>query len=152
MALLQGRYGKRGATAINPCEAGVTACQAYEIDLAAQALNTTDVAELGPLPPGATLVAATVIGEAIGAAITATVGLLTGEAGDPSNARALVGGTSNFITAGSINNTETAAARAACLNVPKPTQHQGIGLTVSGNIAAGAGKKVKVFVEYAYGL
>jgi len=136
MALLQGRYGKRGATAINPCEAGVTACQAYEIDLAAQALNTTDVAELGPLPPGATLVAATVIGEA----------------GDPSNARALVGGTSNFITAGSINNTETAAARAACLNVPKPTQHQGIGLTVSGNIAAGAGKKVKVFVEYAYGL
>lgn len=149
MALIQGRYGKRGATAINPCEAGVTASIVYELDMAAQAVNTTDVVELGPLPAKAQLIGATVIGTAVGA-ITATVGLLTGEAGDPLSTRALEGGASDFITAGNIDDTETAATRAACLGVAPSDTHRGVGCTISANEAAGAGKKIRVVLQYFY--
>ncbi len=150
MALIQGRHGKRGASAINPCEAGVTATSVYVLDLTSQAITAaSDVIELGPLPAKAQLISATVIGASVGA-ITATIGVLTGEAGDPLASRALAGGAGNVITAGSINDTETAATRAACLGVTPSDTHRGIGGTVSANIAAGAGKKIRVVIQYYY--
>lgn len=150
MSLIQGKYGKRGATAINPSEAGVVACVIYELDMAAQAVNTTDIVELGPFPAFAKLIDMTVLGVGVGA-ITATVGMLNGEAGNPDNARALVGGTSNVITAGSIAaSAEAPASKLACIKLPVAQDHRGIGVTLSANEAAGAGKKLYVTARYTY--
>ncbi len=150
MALIQGRHGKRGATAMNPNQAGVTATSVYELDLTSQAITAaSDVIELGPLPAKAQLISATIIGTGVGA-ITATIGVLTGEAGDPLSTRALAGGAGTVITAQSVNDTEATTTRAAALGVTPSDTHRGIGGTVSANIAAGAGKKLRLVLQYFY--
>ena len=149
--LIQGQHAKRGGTvAINPREAGNEVVVRYTIDVSAGVTAASDVLEFGPLPAFGKPVDATLISEGIGAALTATVGLLTGEASNADNARALVGGASNMLTAASINNTEVAATKLACMGVPAAQDHRGIGATVSGNITAGAGKKLHLVVKYIY--
>lgn len=150
--LIQGQHGKRGGTvAINPREAGNLVCVRYVIDLSAQAVvSASDVLEFGPLPAYGQLVELDLVSEAIGAALTATVGLLSGEASEKDDARALVGASTNFITAGSINNTQVPATLANCFKVAPMQAHRGIGATVSGDIAAGAGKKLWLVAKYMY--
>lgn len=150
--LIQGQHGKRGGTvAINPREAGNLVCVRYMLDLSAQAIvSASDVIEFGPLPAFGQMVDMTLVSEGIGAALTATVGLLTGEASEKDDTRALVGAAYNFLTAASINNTEVEATKLNCFKVAAAQAHRGIGATVSGDIAAGAGKKLWLVAKYMY--
>lgn len=150
MALKQGKFGGRGSEAINPREAGSVVAVVYEFDFTSVGYTAaSDVLELGPLPAYAKPINVVSIGEGLGAT-TATIGLLTGEAGNPDNARALAGASTNFLTAASVNDTEVAATKVNCLKVASAQSHRGIGATLAGNIAAGAGKKLRLLVEYIY--
>lgn len=149
MATYQGKSGKRGSQTINPSEAGIVAAVVYEFDLSTQGLAANDILEMGPLPARAFVSSVTVIGEGVGA-ITADVSLMTGEPGNPDPTRTLVGGTSQVLTAASINSTEATATRMACKNVPQSNYDRAWGVKVSGIIAAGAGKKITLIPHFYY--
>lgn len=150
MALKQGKFGGRGSEAINPREAGSVVAVVYEFDFTTVGYTAgADVLELGPLPAYGKPINVVSIGEGLGAT-TATIGLLTGEAGNPDNARALAGAATNFLTGASVNDTEVAATRKDCLKVTSAQSHRGIGATLAASVAAGSGKKLRVLVEYIY--
>lgn len=107
----------------------------------------TDVLELGFLPGGAQVIGATLIGEGLGA-FTADVGTMDGKAGENDDDRAL---TADLLFDGvSVNDNEAAAAVLTCLGIARVADHRGIGATLSGDVAAGAGKKITVVVQYIY--
>lgn len=108
---------------------------------------SSDVLELGFLPGGAQPVGATLIGEGLGA-ITADVGVLDGKAGESDDDRAL---TADLLFDGvSVDDNEAAAAKLTCLGVAKDSGHRGLGATLSGDVAAGAAKKITVVLEYIF--
>lgn len=107
----------------------------------------TDVLELGCLPGGAQVVSATLIGEGLGA-ITADIGTMDGKAGENDDSRAL---TTDLLFDGvSVNDNEAAATQLTCLGIARTPDHRGLGATLSGDVAAGAAKKLTVIVEYIF--
>lgn len=149
MATFQSRHALRQLPAVQAFAAGVTITQVFEFDFATQAfVAAADRIEMGMLPAGAQLVGATLIGTAGLGAITAGVGLMSGEFGSNDNARTV--GTQLF-AATSVNGTENNATRAACLAVAPSENHRSLGLTLSGNVAAGANRRVTLVVEYVFG-
>jgi hypothetical protein len=109
--------------------------------------SADDVLEIGFVPGGAQIVGATLIGEGLGA-ITADIGVLDGEAGEPDANRAL---TTDLIFDGvSVNDNEAPATVLDCLAVGRTNDHRGLGVTLSGNVTAGAGKKLTVVLHYVH--
>lgn len=148
MATHQSRHALRQLPAVQAFSAGVAIKQIFEFDMAAVSIvAASDRIELGMLPAGAQITEATVIGAGLGA-ITADVGIMSGEFGSNSDARTV--GNELFNDA-SVNSTEVNATRAACLAITPADTHRSIGATLSGNVAAGAGKKLKLVVEYVFG-
>ncbi|SDX73866.1 hypothetical protein [Roseicitreum antarcticum] len=106
----------------------------------------SDKLELAVLPADARLVSAELIGVGVGA-ITATMGLMSGEVGASDNART-VG--NQLLAAVSINDTAAKATTLACLNIAPSNVHRSIGVTLSGNVAAGSAKKITLVLEYVF--
>ncbi|WP_104019124.1 hypothetical protein [Roseovarius nitratireducens] len=107
----------------------------------------SDVLELGFLPGGAQVIGATLIGEGLGV-ITADIGTMDGKAGENDATRALT--TDLLFDAVSVNDAENAATVLNCLGIARAADHRGIGATLSGDVAAGAGKKITVVLQYIY--
>jgi hypothetical protein len=105
-----------------------------------------DKIELGLLPAGARPVRVQLLGEGVGA-ITADVGFMSGEPGDPSNARTV---DDNIIDGVSVNDAVAAAPLAALLAITPTETHRAIGAVLSGNVAAGASKRLTLVLEYTY--
>lgn len=125
---------------------GVICAAVLEYDFPVAFTASTDVLELGLVPGNTRVIGATIIGEGVGA-ITATVGLLTGEAGESDDDRELSG--TNIFTAQSVDDTEKAATKSECLAIERADIHRGLGMTLSGDVAAGAGK-ITVVLEYIF--
>ncbi len=154
MALKQSLVSTRKLAQPVSYEAGERMVAVIPIDITAAGIGAitaaADKIEVGYIPAGALLVGAELISEAIGAAITANVGLLTnsggGEFGAQDNTSAV--GT-QILSAASINNTAVKAATIGCINLGRDeTKHRAIGLSVSADIAAGAGKRLTLVLEY----
>lgn len=108
----------------------------------------TDILEIGLMPAHARVVGATVIGAGFGGAITADVGLMTGDQGANDDTRTLTG--TEFFNDADVNGAEANMARAAALAVTQSQTHRGIGVELSTNVTAGAGKKLTLVLEYVY--
>jgi hypothetical protein len=108
----------------------------------------TDILEIGLMPAHARVVGATVIGAGFGGAITADVGLMTGDQGANDDTRTLTG--TEFFNDADVNGAEANMARAAALAVTQSQTHRGIGVELSANVTAGAGKKLTLVLEYVY--
>jgi hypothetical protein len=154
MALKQSAVSTRKMAQPVAYAAGQRVTAVIPIDITAAGIGAvtavSDKIEVGYIPAGALLVGAELISEAIGAALTADVGLMTnssdGEFGNQSNS-STVG--SQILNDASINNTAVSAATIACVNLGRDeTKHRAIGITVSGDIAAGAGKRLTLVLEY----
>lgn len=147
MALFQSKAAQHGDAPI-ASQAGTIMAAVYTHSFATTGITTADKLELGPLPAGAQPIRATVIGEGLGA-ITADIGLMSGTAGEDDATRT-VG--DEFFDAISVNNNEAVTPVKTCLAISKAynatTTHRGIGVVFSGNIAAGAGKKITLLLEY----
>lgn len=108
----------------------------------------TDILELGLMPAHARVTGATVIGEGFGGAITADVGLMTGDQGLNDDTRALTG--TEFFNDANVNGNEVDMTAAAALAITKSQAHRGIGVELSVDVAAGASKKLTLVLEYVY--
>lgn len=148
MATLQTAHAKRQMPAVVAYQAGITITQVFTFDFTGQALvAAADRIELGMLPAGAQLIGLEAMAPAAIETVTATVGIMSGEFGDNSNARTVA---TPVISAGNIDGASAVATRAACLAVPPAETHRSIGLTLSANVAAGAGKTITVVAEYVF--
>lgn len=104
----------------------------------------SDKLEMGVLPAGARPVRASLIGEGLGA-ITADLGFMSGEWGSNDDTRT-VG--DELIDAESVNDAVAEAGLLACKNIAAAETHRALGVVLSGNVAAGAAKKLTLVLEY----
>jgi hypothetical protein len=115
---------------------------------ASAGLLAADKVDLGVLPAGARIVDAFLSADASLVTGNVTVGILAGEIGNLNDSRVL--GTEIF-NAVAITNAHTAIVRLAnpaALSLAAAANDRSIGLQVSANIIAGAGKIIRLFVEY----
>lgn len=147
--MLQQSPSADGRIAIpTPYASGLVTAAVFEHTLKSAYTAGADVIEMGVLPANARLISATIIGAGFTAGTTATVKVMTGPAGEKDDTRALTG--TALFAAQSVVNTEANAKKADCLALGLSETHRGIGLTLSANEAAAAGKKITLIAEYVY--
>ena len=144
MALFQTAAAKGLLATPSAYQAGILTTAVYEYVFDEDYATATDKIELGRLPADVQIVGATVIGAGLGA-VTADVGIMSGAPSDPDNDRT-VG--DELFDAQSVNNTEAAATLADCLAVARSDKHRAVGAVLSGNVAAGAAKKLTLRIDY----
>lgn len=144
MALKQTEMGKRRETPATGYVHGalMVATSTFTFNQAFTAAS--DKLEMGVLPAGARPVRASLIGEGLGA-ITADLGFITGEWGDNDDTRT-VG--DELIDAGSVNDAVAEAGALNCKNIAASNEHRPLGVVLSGDVAAGAAKKLTLVLEY----
>ncbi|RBO54655.1 hypothetical protein DSD19_04570 [Rhodovulum sp. BSW8] len=151
MTMFKTPYAKGLLTPPTPYVAGAEMVAIYTFAFTKAYSAATDIIELGPLPGGAKLTGATLIGDGLGA-LTADVGLMTGESGaladSEGSQRALT--TALLFDAASVNDNESNATLGACLGIPAEIAARGIGATLSGNVAAGAAKTLTLLLRYTF--
>lgn len=127
-----------------PFSAGVVMNALFEIDLSGGYTSATDKIELGVLMAYATLVRAQVIGDGVGA-VNVDVGLMDGEVSDPDDSRTV----GNEIFDGvSVNDATEDADRLDLMAIESVDYHRSIGAVLSGDVAAGAGKRLILSIDY----
>lgn len=113
--------------------------------LVSHGLLTTDKLELGFLPMHCRIRSALLIPAGFGAAIAVTVGLMSGEPGDPDDART-VG--NELFDAEAVNASAVEMTALTGFNLTPTSTNRAIGLTVGTSIAAGVGKGVTLLMDY----
>lgn len=147
MAIKQTPHAKGIQQAAQPCCANELNTARFVLDLSAMSLAVaaTDVAEMGILPMHCRIRSYTLIPENIGAGVNCNVGIMTGTPTDPDPTRTI--GTQLF-AGQAINNTPIQGAAVAAYNLEPVAFDRSIGLTVDAAIAAGAGKRITLIVDY----
>lgn len=147
MSLHQSAWAKGRKQAVSPSMAGqiVNVLFIYDIGVGADgALTAADKVEIGTLPAGAKVVDAVLSG-VTGGACTATLGIMSGDAGANDAARTV--GT-DFFAATSINGAATRMSALTAFDVATSDVDRGIGCTISANVAETAGRYIKASVSY----
>lgn len=146
--LHQSKAANRRETPPVPMSAGMEAVAIFSYTFKTAFTAATDILELGAIPATAQPTGAIVIGEGLGA-ITADIGIMDGEPGDSRD-------TTRDLTADllfddvNVNDNEEAATQLSCLNIPVSAAHRGLGAKLSGDVAAGAAKKLWLVLRYTY--
>lgn len=136
----------KGHKAVPLCfESGDTATAIFDYTFSTAFTADSDILELGMIPAETLIVGATVIGEGLGA-ITANIGVMDGDFGAKDDTRDLT--TDLLFKAQSVNDTEQDATKLACICIAPSHTHRGLGVKLSGDVAAGAAKKITVVLQY----
>ncbi|WP_333826859.1 hypothetical protein [Pararhodobacter sp.] len=146
MALFQSSMAKRRETPPTAYVHGARMVSISKFTFTAAFAFATDKIEMGLLPAGARVVGARLIGRNLGGANNASLGLMSGEAGEPDNARTV--GTQLF-SAQAAQNAEPTATTLACLSIAPSDGHRGIGVTLSADVAAGD-RDLTLVLEYIF--
>ena len=144
MATVQSLWAKGNQQSKRPQTAGAVHAQLYSFDASA-GLLAADILEIGELPPDCQIVDAMVFTEGTFTGITANVGLMTGAYGDADSVRTV--GTEIYAAA-DLTTFARLVQKSTLLIAPSQAA-RGIGVQVSGNVAAGAGKKIHLMLFYA---
>lgn len=143
MATLQSNTAKRLTPVPTPEQAGQVTSLVFDFTFNPVGLvAASDRVELGVLPPYAKVVDWHAVGENLNGNIT--IGLMTGEFGDPSNSRTVA---NEFFAATAMTSGIYRAAGVAGFNIAPTETYRSIGLTGSADIAAGGTKKIKLVVD-----
>jgi hypothetical protein len=143
--LHQSAQAKRLTPVPTPFTAGAVCTAIFSISFASTAYTAADdLIELAGLPADCRPVAATLIGAGVGA-LTADVGFLSEPLGD--NTDESTSGDEIFDGA-SVDDTEVDATAASMVAIAPTSGNRAIGMTLSGNVAAGAGKAVTLVLTY----
>lgn len=142
--LFQTSIAKRLTTPTRPLSAGAVHCSRVTFTFNAAYATATDQIELAVLPAFATIVDAVLIGEAVDA-VTADVGIMSGEVGDAISVRT-VG--DELFDAAQIDADTTRMSNPEGFTIPSADYDRSIGAVVSGNVAASAAKKLTLLVFY----
>lgn len=143
MAIKQSLWAKGNQQSKRPQTAGAVHAQLYSYDAAA-GLLAADILEIGELPPGCKVVDAIVFTEGTFTGITANVGIMSGAYGDPDAART----SGSEIFAAADLTTFARLAKRDSLLLASVEASRGIGLKVSADVDAGAGKKIHLMLFY----
>jgi hypothetical protein len=147
MAIKQSPWALFKQTAARPLTSGAVTKQEFYYDASA-GLLAADIVDMGVLPANAKIHDAYLYADASIGTVNATVGVMSGDLGSTDAGRTL--GTEIF-NGTAITNAHTALVRltspAATKLAPGSTDRS-IGLQVSADVAAGAGKIIRLVVEY----
>jgi len=146
MPIMQSEMARRRETPPTAYVSGARMVAISSFTFTAAFTAAADKLELGMLPAGARVVGASLIGENMGA-VNAVAGLMSGEPGDPNDART-VG--SQLFAATSVQTAAVSATTLACLTIAPSNVHRAIGVTLSANITAAANKKLTLVLEYVF--
>ena len=147
MAIKQSPWALFKQTAARPITSGAVTRQEFFYDASA-GLLAADIVDLGVLPANAKIHDAFIYGDVSIGTTNATVGIMSGELGSTDGARTL--GTEIF-NAAAITNAHTALVRMtnpAAQHLAAGATDRSIGLQVSADVAAGAGKIIRLVVAY----
>lgn len=144
MAIKQSTAAKGQAATPSAYSAGIVTTAIYHYDFTEAFTAASDKLELGTLLADTQIVGATVIGLGLGD-ITADVGLMSGTPGSTDNART-VG--DDLFDAADVDDAEADATLSDCLAVARSNAHRSIGAVLSGNVAAGANKRLTLRIDY----
>lgn len=147
MAIKQSPWALFKRTAARPLTSGAVTRQEFYYDASA-GLLAADIVDLGVLPANAKIVNAQIYADASIGTTNATVGIMSGDLGSTDSSRTL--GTEIF-NAAAITNAHTAIVNLtapSALNLAAGVSDRSIGLQVSADVVAGAGKIIRVAVSY----
>ena len=149
MALFQSAAAKGQEATPSTYQAGIVTTAIYTYTIAANYATATDKIELGRLPADVQLVAATLIGSNLGGAANAVLGIMSGDPGDPDDARTVLTTAGNQIKgATAINNAAFSVTQAEALAIPRSDKHRAIGVTLSSDVTGGAAKTLTLRIDY----
>lgn len=146
--LHQSKHALRRLTPPTPYAAGMVATAIFEHTFDRAFTAASDKLEIGSIPAGAQVIAATALTENLSAGTTADIGTLTGDEGEDDDTRVLTADLlfDGLDVAGAA--TENAAPMADCLAITPSDKHRGLGVTLNQN--QGVGDKIKVVLQYTY--
>ena len=154
MTTRQTKYTNGIRSVPQPKAAGQVCSVLVEYDLAIgkgpALVAATDRVEIFILPAGCIVCDMILMGVA-GSALTVNVGLMSGEAGDPDVANARTVG-AEYFSAASINAVTTRMSLDTGFKQAVSDKDRGIGVTVSGDLALGAGRYIRLKIDYASSL
>lgn len=148
MAIKQSQWALFKQTAARVLSSGDVVKQEFYYDASA-GLLAADIVDFGVLPANAKIVDAYIYADASIGTVNATVGVMSGDLGSTDASRTL--GTEIF-NAAAITNAHTALVRLTSPTAPKlaaGTTDRSIGLQVSADVVAGAGKIIRLVLEYS---
>lgn len=144
----QNEYGALLKSVSMPIVAGAIHCHTFEADLSAGFTAASDIYEIGVLPANTRIVDADMVSVGLGAGNLIDVGFMSGLPGDDRDART----SGDELFDGVSSNAAHKMTLVNAFAVPKQGQgvsgHAAIGIKLSANEAAGAGKRILVRVFY----
>lgn len=143
MAIKQSLWAKGNQQSKRPQTAGAVHTQLFSYDAAA-GLLAADILELGELPPGCRVVDAILFTEGTFTGLTADVGIMSGTYGDPDASRT----SGNQLYDDADLTAVVRLSKRDMLLLAPVEGSRGIGLKVSADVAAGAGKKIHLQLSY----
>lgn len=146
--LHQSKAANRRETAPVPLSAGMEAVAIFSYVFKDAYTAATDIIELGAIPATARVTGCTVIGEGLGV-VTADIGIIDGEPGDGRDETRDLTAELLFDDV-DVNDNEASAAMLTCLGIAVSQAHRGLGAKLSGDVAAGAAKKLTLVLRYTY--
>jgi hypothetical protein len=127
--------------------AGVETVNIYDIDLSGGVDVSEEMIEAALLPANAILTGITAIGAGTGA-VTADIGIMDGDWRDNDDTRSITTVLMNDVD---LDDATAEGAVDTLTDVAMSGAHRSIGIAFSGDIAAGAGKSVKLIVRTIMG-
>ena len=150
MAIFQTNFADGRKTLPVPYCQGAVMAAVIHAEILQAFTAASDIFELCQWPAEAKLIGATLIAANTTGAVTADIGIMDGTPGDDEDdTRAL---TSDLIFDGTnvADGQENEAAVADCIAIASAKTHRALGMTLSANQAAAAGKTISVLVRYTY--
>lgn len=149
MAIVQSQWIKGQQTTIRPQTAGDSSVTEFIYDFGKETpLAAGDILELGILPAYAIVHAATIFTEGTFTALTADVGLMSGEVGAATNPDGTARTSGNEAFAAVDLTTFASLSKKDMLLVAPSEKERSIGVKVSDAVAAAAGKKLHLLLFY----
>lgn len=144
MPTIQTSWADGRDTAPRPQTSGAVHVAKFVLNIPTTIVNA-DVVEIGLLQPFAHIVDAILVPEGAFAGVTCTVGLMTGEGGDPVTPRTVGGQIFAAATAltGTVRNT-----LADGFNIQPSESTRGIGVDFSADVAGAGGKRLTLILFY----
>lgn len=144
MAIHQSDWATGKKQTYRPQTAGAVHAQRFEITLA-KTVAAADIVELGVLPPYARIVGATLVPEGSFAAITADIGIMSGDTGDTDPTRT----SGDELFDGAALSAVTSAVGAEALLLEATELPRSIGVKFSAEVTGATTKKLTLIVFYA---
>lgn len=147
MSIVQSAWAKGNRQSVRPQSAGAVHSQLFSITLSST-VETSDIIEIGELPPFARVCDAMIFTEGTFTGITADVGLMSGTYGDAQSTRTA---DNKLFAAADLAAGGTAVVRLSkkdMLLEPTVEASRGIGIVLSGQVAGASTKKIHLLLSY----